>query len=176
MNDFAGIKAMIVDDNAFIAKTLFYILDAFGIKKITSVKSLDQAEKNFHNRSYDVIFLDFMMQNREGLDFVKMARASNCESNSADTPIILVTGYTDIDTILMARDSGITEIIGKPFSPDQVYQKTHNALFNRREFINVDDYVGPNRRRRTMNMPEWTGENDRRAAAKGLENKGAADE
>lgn len=46
----------------------------------------------------------------------------------------------------MARDSGVTEVIGKPFSPDQFHQKLHNALSNKRDFISVDDYIGPNRK------------------------------
>ena len=85
--------------------------------------------------------------------------------NPSDIPVILNTGVTDIDTIIMARDTGITEIIGKPFSPDQIHQKMHNALFNNREFINVDEYIGPNRRRRQQNNPEWDGENERRHSA-----------
>ena len=69
---------------------------------------------------------------------------------------------TDIDTIVMARDAGVTEVIGKPFSPDQVLQKLTNAIKNKREFIDVDEYIGPNRRRRNSNDTDWSGDNDRR--------------
>ncbi|MCC3861518.1 response regulator [Pseudemcibacter aquimaris] len=176
MSDFAGLKVLIVDNNTFIAKTLYSILDAFGIKKLTLCKTLEDAEKLFYNKTYDAIFIDFMLENRKGLNFIKMIRASSCDKNPADIPVILNTGLTDIDTITMARDAGVTEVIGKPFSPDQVYKKTYNALFNRREFINVDEYVGPNRRRKTMNIPEWTGDNDRRSSTGNGEQAGGGDE
>lgn len=165
MNDFIGLSIMIVDDNNFIAKTLYSILEAFGVRKITICETLEEAEKKFYNSEIDLVFIDFMMQNRSGLSFLKNIRTSNTEKNPADIPVLLNTGVTDIDTITMARDFGITEVIGKPFSPDQVHQKMHNALFNRREFINVDEYVGPNRRRRQQNNPEWDGDNERRNSA-----------
>jgi two-component system, chemotaxis family, chemotaxis protein CheY len=165
MNDFIGLRVLIVDNNNFIAKTLYSILEAFGVRKITICDALEEAEKKYYNSELDVIFIDFMMENRSGLNFLKTVRASNADKNPSDIPVILNTGVTDIDTIIMASDTGITEIIGKPFSPDQIHQKMHNALFNKREFINVDEYIGPNRRRRQQNNPEWDGENERRHSA-----------
>ncbi len=165
MNDFIGLRVLIVDNNNFIAKTLYSILEAFGVRTITICDTLEEAEKKYYNSELDVIFIDFMMENRSGLNFLKTVRASNADKNPSDIPVILNTGVTDIDTIIMARDTGITEIIGKPFSPDQIHQKMHNALFNKREFINVDEYIGPNRRRRQQNNPEWDGDNERRNSA-----------
>lgn len=165
MNDFIGLRVLIVDNNNFIAKTLYSILEAFGVRKITICDTLEEAEKKYYNSELDVIFIDFMMENRSGLNFLKTVRASNADKNPSDIPVILNTGVTDIDTIIMARDTGITEIIGKPFSPDQIHQKMHNALFNKREFINVDEYIGPNRRRKQQNNPEWDGDNERRHSA-----------
>lgn len=165
MNDFIELRILIVDNNSFIAKTLYSILEAFGVRDIMTCDTLEDAEKRFYNNELDIIFIDFMMENRSGLEFLKSIRSTNVEKNPSDIPIILNTGVTDIDTITMARDCGITEVISKPFSPDQVHQKMHNALFNRREFINVDEYIGPNRRRRQHNNPDWDGDNDRRHSA-----------
>ena len=72
---------------------------------------------------------------------------------------------TDIDTIIMARDTGVTEVISKPFSPDQVFQKLENAINNPRAFIDVEEYVGPNRRRHRDISEAWDGENNRRQTA-----------
>ncbi|MDG1997055.1 MAG: response regulator [Emcibacteraceae bacterium] len=164
MPNFVNLRILIVDDNVFIAKTLYSILEAFGVRNIVINQSLEEAEKSFYNKSYDLVFIDFMMQKRAGLNFIKNVRSSKNEKNHSDIPVILNTGVTDIDTIIMARDAGVTEVISKPFSPDQVYMKTRNALQNIREFINVDEYIGPNRRRRKMNKPEWADENDRRGS------------
>lgn len=156
------LKVLIVDSNVFIAKTLHSMLDAFGVEKIIMCHSLEDAEKKYFSTDLGCIFIDFMMENRTGINFIKKIRAKPSSKNKPDMPIILNTGVTDIDTIVMARDAGVTEVIGKPFSPEQVLQKLNNAIKNRRAFIDVDEYIGPNRRRRTSNIDDWSGDNDRR--------------
>ena len=170
MNDFINLRVMIVDNNNFIVKKLYSILEVFRVRKLTICDTLEEAEKKYYISELEVIFIDFMMENRCGLGFLKNIRTSNTEKKSSDIPVILNTGITDINTITMARDSGVTEVIGKPFSPDQVHQKLHNALSNKRDFISVDDYIGPNRRRKQLNNPEWDGDNERRRSATNNQN------
>lgn len=156
------LKILIVDSNVFISKTLFSILEAFGVAQITVCNSLEQAEKRYYNNKIDCIFIDFIMEDKKGIDFIKKIRAKHSSKNSSEIPIILETGVTSIETIIEARDAGVSEIISKPFSPDQVLQKLDNAINNPREFIDVEEYVGPNRRRHKTNKTEWKGDNDRR--------------
>jgi len=160
------LKVLIVDSNIFIAKTLFSILEAFDVCKIIVCDTLDSAEKNISEVTVDCVFIDFMMEERAGLNFIKKVREGTSPKNEQALPIILNTGMTDIDTIVLARDAGVSEIISKPFSPDQVLQKMSNAIKNEREFIDVEEYIGPNRRRRKMSIMEWDGANDRRVSAK----------
>lgn len=155
---------LIVDSNVFIAKTLFTIIEAFGVRKIILCKTLEDAEKKFYNAEIDCIFVDFMMENKAGIEFIKKLRTNPSSKNNSDVPIILDTGVTDVDSIVMARDAGVTEVISKPFSPEQVLQKLDNAVNNRRDFIDVEEFVGPNRRRHRENHTEWEGENDRRSS------------
>ncbi len=168
-----NLKILIADSNVFIAKTLHSILEAFGVRKIFLCHSLKEAEKRYYNTEMDCVFVDFMMENRSGIEFIKKLRTKPGEKNDPKLPIILCTGMTDRDTIFMARDAGVTEVIGKPFSPDQVLEKLENAVNNPREFINVDEFVGPNRRRRTLNRSDFTGENDRRKNALSQNNSGS---
>lgn len=165
MTDFSGLKILIVDNNSFIAKTLSSILDAFYVRKIIFCKTLKEAEKRYYERKVDCIFIDFMMENRSGLDLVKTIRSNQGNKKTPELPIILVTGYTDLETVKRARDAGITEIIGKPFSPDQVFLKLDNAINNKRDFIEVDEYVGPSRRRHKVNKTDFKDDNDRRQVA-----------
>ncbi|MDG1438054.1 MAG: response regulator, partial [Emcibacteraceae bacterium] len=76
MPNFVNLRILIVDDNVFIAKTLYSILEAFGVRNIVINQSLEEAEKSFYNKSYDLVFIDFMMQKRAGLNFIKNVRSS----------------------------------------------------------------------------------------------------
>jgi two-component system chemotaxis response regulator CheY len=94
------------------------------------------------------------MENKIGIDFIKKIRTNQSSKNSSDIPVILVTGITSIETVIEARDVGVSEIISKPFSPEQVLQKLDNAINKKREFIDVEEYIGPTRRRRKINKSE----------------------
>ena len=74
---------MIVDNN-FIAKILYSTLEAFGVRKLSVCDTLEEAEKKYYNSELDVIFIDFMMENRSGLEFLKNIKTSNTEK----TPLI----------------------------------------------------------------------------------------
>lgn len=166
------LNVLIADSNVFIAKTLYSILEVFGIRKVILCHTLKEAEKRFYNTEIDCIFVDFMMENRAGIEFIKKLRTNPSEKNNFALPIILETGLTDKDTIIMARDAGVTEVISKPFSPDQVLEKLENAVNNPREFIDADEFVGPNRRRKNLKKSEWSGENDRRAKTEPVQKEG----
>lgn len=162
--EISDLTILIADNNSFIAKTLFSILEAFGAKRIILCDDLDDAEKKFYNIDVDCIFVDFMMNKRVGLEFIKKIRTKPGTKNDPELPIILETGVTDIKSVILARDAGVTEIISKPFSPAQVLQKLDSAINRKREFIQSEDFIGPNRRRHKENNSEWNGENDRRGA------------
>lgn len=164
-DDFKDLRILIADNNAFLAKTLFTILEAFDAGPIVISSTLEDAEDKINKVKFDCIFVDFMMEKRSGIDFIKKVRTNQNSRNDQSIPIILNTGVTDYDTIIMARDAGITEVISKPFSPVQILQKFENAIKNKREFIDVDEYIGPNRRRRKNNDTEWVGEKDRRVSS-----------
>ncbi len=160
--DIKDLKILIVDSNVFIAKMLYSILEAFGIRNIILCHTLEEAEKKYYSDEINCVFVDFMMQNRSGIEFIKTLRTKPGEKNDQKLPIILNTGLTDMDTIFMARDAGVTEVISKPFSPAQVLSKLENAVNNPRDFIEIDEFIGPDRRRSRLNNNEWSGENDRR--------------
>ena len=51
---------------------------------------------------------------------------------------------------MAARDAGIREFLAKPVSPRNVYARLVSALNSDRSFVRVDDYFGPDRRRRDV--------------------------
>lgn len=99
------------------------------------------------NHRFDCIFVDNMMSEKNGLDLTRHIRGSEEQPNQKSA-IILCTAFTGLKSIIQARDAGVTEILAKPVSPDQIMEKLGNALFSQRNFIDTDVYAGPDRRRR----------------------------
>lgn len=148
------------------------ILEAFEVSHVSLVKTNDAASKLLKNKKYDCIFVDNMTNKENGLELTKYIRQSD-DKSLRKTPIILCSALTEQKLILQARDVGITEILAKPVSPDQIMEKMSNALFNKRDFIISGEYLGPDRRRRIRDLD---GTADRREQAIPLPKEVARDD
>ncbi len=47
------------------------------------------------------------------------------------------------------RDAGVNEFIAKPVSGDSLYRRIVEIIVNPRPFVRTEDFVGPDRRRRS---------------------------
>ena len=117
-----------------------------------------EALKILEAYKFDCIFVDNMMNEKNGLDLTRQIRGSE-EQKNQKTAINLCTALTGLQPVIHARDAGITEILAKPVSPDQIMEKLDNALYSQRNFIDTNIYTGPDRRRRTRDS---FGSNNRR--------------
>lgn len=114
---------------------------------VTLVTTNEEAIIKLNNYKYHCVFVDNMLSEENGLTLAQYIRHSQ-DDKIQYIPIILCTAFTGFQSIVKARDAGVTEILAKPISPDQIMEKLHNALFNPRNFVITDHYFGPDRRRR----------------------------
>lgn len=140
-----------MDDDLYLAKIMRSILETFEVASVRVTTTYDETILILNNSMFDCIFVDNMMSQKSGLKLAKYIRQSN-QYKLQKVPIILYTAFTGLQSILNARDAGITEILAKPISPEQIMEKMTNALFNQRDFIISDVYFGPDRRRRIRDI------------------------
>jgi two-component system chemotaxis response regulator CheY len=62
-------------------------------------------------------------------------------------PIIMLTGHSEKQRVVSARDAGVTEFLVKPISAKSLYDRIVNVVVNPRPFIKTNAYFGPDRRR-----------------------------
>jgi len=136
------------------------ILELFEVKSVQLAQSNDDAIVLLNKRHFDCVFVDNMSRKENGLELVKHVRHQKKDALK-EIPIILCTAFTGRKSITNARDAGVTEILAKPVSPVQIMEKMENAIFNKRNFVDIDVYAGPDRRRRAS---EYAAEEDRRHA------------
>ena len=82
----------------------------------------------------------------DGLELAQMIRQPGTTSNPF-VPIIMLTGHSEKNHVMAARDAGITEFMVKPISATALYHRILNVVVNPRPFIKTADYFGPDRRR-----------------------------
>ena len=63
------------------------------------------------SNSYDIIILDWMLPNKNGIEILKNIRAKNIT-----TPIIMLTAKSEIDDKVLGLVSGADDYLSKPFS------------------------------------------------------------
>lgn len=160
--DFETKKILLVDDDVYLGMIIKTVLDILDVGSITFVKSVKEGVKLFSQKSFDCVFVDCLKQDGEGFRLLEAIRGGRDEEKKR-TPVILCTAFTEQGNIFRARDLGVTEILAKPVSPEQILEKLMSALFKERDFIRVEGYIGPDRRRR---RGDWDGQEDRRKSGK----------
>ena len=61
------------------------------------------------------------------------------------TPIFVLSGFTDKEHVLQARDAGVNEVLAKPVSTRTIYRRICNLIERPPKFIETASYFGPDR-------------------------------
>jgi len=64
---------------------------------------------------YDVILLDLMMPEISGMEILQRVKAAGVPSE-----VIVITGYSTVESAVKAMKTGAADYLSKPFSPDQL--------------------------------------------------------
>jgi CheY-like chemotaxis protein len=146
-NAFEFLKVLIVEDNPHMRALLRSLLLALGIKNIMEADNGEQAMPLLRERQPDLILSDLSMHPQDGIEFVREVRASHDTPNPF-VPIIMVTGHTERRFIEAARDAGVTEVLAKPITAHNLYQRIGEIVERPRAFVKSEKFFGPDRRRR----------------------------
>ena len=115
-------KILLIEDDISFCK----LLERFLIKKeyeVTIAFSADEARLAIKKESFDLILTDLRLPDSDGIGLMKEFKNSNPE-----IPVILMTGYSDVNTAVKAIKNGAADYISKPFNPDEVLLVITNAL------------------------------------------------
>lgn len=161
MNIYSDHHVIVFDDDAFTAKLLETVLVSIGVGKVSVHHNLDEAKQYLMSYTVDCVMMEWLGWKKPSLEFLEFIRTSGKVADPM-VPVIMCTGHTDHGHIVRARDAGANEVVAKPISPNQVFDKLYSALFKAREFISDDAFTGPDRRRHSR---EYQGEERRTGEA-----------
>ena len=141
-----NLNILLVEDNKHMQILIKEILRSFRIKSVRVADDGADAIKEMRTFATDLVISDWNMQPIDGLDFVRMVRTSS-DSPNPYVPVIMLTGHTETNRVMEARDAGITEFLAKPVSARGLYQRICMVIERPRQFIKTRTYTGPDRRR-----------------------------
>lgn len=117
-------KLLIIDDERGIRNTLREILSDEGYEVEVAengVQGLELARKT----AYDLIYSDIKMPEMDGMEVLADLKQSD---ETADTPIVMITGHGDVDTAVQALKLGAYDFLLKPLDLNRILITTKNAL------------------------------------------------
>lgn len=119
------LKILIIDDDKVDTVTIIRSISHSGIiADVESAFSAKEAIEKIKTLQYDLVFLDYMMPDSDGISFLRKLRDLGIE-----TPVIFVTSQGDEKIASQAILGGASDYIPKTLlTPDGVSQSIRNAL------------------------------------------------
>jgi two-component system chemotaxis response regulator CheY len=152
--DFNRLRFLVVDDNAHMRRILRTLLHGFGAREVYEAEDGASGLEAFTHYMPDIMIADWVMPIFDGLELAQMIRQPGANANPY-VPIIMLTGHSDKQRVMIARDAGVTEFLAKPISAKALYERILNVLIKPRPFVKTRTYFGPDRRRNVN--PNYSG-------------------
>lgn len=102
----------------------------------TSVTSAEDALTIYKENNYDLILTDYLLPGINGMEFAKEVLKIK-----GKVPIILITGYVDMQFLVEAINMGITQFVAKPIQ----FKLLRNAINNAVESVVLEDLLNKSR-------------------------------
>lgn len=148
------ISVLIVEDDYRFQRMIKDMLNVFGFSNIELAMNAEEALSIFKQKKIDIVFLDWVMDGKmDGLELLKFIR-NDKNSPSNFMPVIFITGKAEKKDVELARDTGVTEFLIKPFTVEKLRDKITSVFCNPREFVLSKNYHGPCRRRKNNGPPD----------------------
>lgn len=136
-----------------ISQEVLVALEYYGFKDITSIKSGKEALLACEGNIYGFVICDTETSDINGIEFVRKLR-NDIKSKTRFAHVVLFLESQNVtkDTVSGARDSGITEMMLKPFEILALREKIESIFRTPRNFIISRGYTGPDRRRKKIKI------------------------
>ncbi len=115
-------KVLVVDDSEFMRKVLRNILEAGG-HKVFEAKSADEALEKFRRDGADIITMDIVMPDKDGIEAVRRLKEANARAK-----IIMISALGHQKTVMRSLEAGAVDFIIKPFTADDVLESVNAVL------------------------------------------------
>ena len=113
---------LVVDDEEVIREGMRRILSAEGYHVDTSASGRTAIEK-IQEQDFDVVITDLKMPGMDGMEVLKTIKILQPE-----VPVVIITGYSTVDTAVEAMKNGAFDYIAKPFTSELIIDKVRKAV------------------------------------------------
>lgn len=113
---------LIIEDDITFGMMLKTWLGKKGFE-VSSVSNIARAQKHIEGQGADLILSDLRLPDHDGIDLLKWMN-----EKGIDIPLIIMTGYADIQSAVQAMKLGARDYVAKPVNPEELLKKMSEAL------------------------------------------------
>jgi CheY-like chemotaxis protein len=128
-------RILVVDDSPFMVRLVTYMLESAG-HETTSAENGRVALDLMAEEVPDLVFLDTMMPEMDGLQTLRTIRAN---PRTKDVPVLMLTAKAQDDDFQAAREAGADGYLTKPFNRGDVLDSVARCLGYRSEGTDEQD-------------------------------------
>ena len=107
-------KILVIDDETIVRTSCERTLTPEGYEVISTSGGQEGIEY-LQNQSFELVLLDLKMPDIDGMEIL-----ARINKEWSDTKVIMITGYSTVDTAVQALRYGAYNFIEKPFTPDSL--------------------------------------------------------
>ena len=115
-------KILVVDDESTICNSVKKILSRKGFTVDNTLNAEEALEKMKTNK-YDLLITDLMMPKTNGMELLELVK-----KHYPDIDVLIITGYSSIESAVKATKLGALDYISKPFTPDELNDRIQKAV------------------------------------------------
>ena len=112
---------LVADDQEGIRTLIKEVLEE--AYTVLEVESGTKALEIIKERPVDLVLLDIKMSGMSGLETLSLIKKVN-----PNTPVLMITGFDDPDTLAQVMESGAVGCLSKPFEIQELLDKITRAL------------------------------------------------
>jgi diguanylate cyclase (GGDEF)-like protein/PAS domain S-box-containing protein len=118
---------LVVDDHNYIRNLLVRLLNGQGYQTRVAASGREALDLLLH-QSFDLVLLDLMMPDMNGIEVLRQLRQQNLIYH---TPVVVVSGVYDLDMVAQCIELGADDYLFKPFN-DVLLRARVNASLERK--------------------------------------------
>jgi len=149
------VTALLADSDSYMLQLTGQMLRGLGLDRQVLVRTGEAARNFLKERDVNLCFIESRLSDMSGYDLIKWLRSQ--PGRNRFTPVIVLTGLTQPRTIAGARDCGANMVLRKPMSPQTLFDHIKWVAASKRPFVEVGDYIGPDRRFKSEPLPGGVG-------------------